>query len=171
MKDQIVKAVKGEKKRTLRVTVFPEEGGKPYFNDVEPDDDGVFEYADGKSCKVVRGTVWEEDGRLRAICNEGNPLTVDPWRLSGDSYLGPGLLNGVASNNLWVQLSEIARRKSPWRQASTWGMLALGVVLVLTMVWMVTTVGGGLEELRDALDGIRVAGGGGSGHQPIAPRR
>lgn len=184
-----VTASKQGKKRTLRVSVFPKEGGRPYFADVEPTDKGMFTLVqdDPMTYKIQRGSVWEEDGKLRAVVNEGNPLTVNAYTLVGDDSFDPVALNGVASNNLWEQYAEIARRKNAWKQASTWSFITLGVVFILVMIWNVRTTGAGFEELKDAIANLQLGSGGGdggastgstpppsgdaagSGHQPIAP--
>lgn len=177
---QAVKTGKKTKNRTLEAVVFPKEGGRPVVVTVEPDEDGLFKINKDHpgQYKVTRGSVWETAGKLYAIVNEGNPQTVNAYTLTGDDSFDPVALNGIASNNFWEQLDRINKRKSPWRQASTWGLFAIGILVILVLVWQVRTTGSGLEELRTAIENMNVGGGGGgetagggdgSGHQDIAP--
>ena len=173
-----VKVSKEGKKRTLRVTVFPQEGGRPYFADVAPDEEGAFELADKQTFKVVRGSVWEEAGVLRALVNEGNPQTISAFSLTGDDSMNPIALHGIASNNLWIQLDTLAKRKSPWKSASTWGMIIIGVVVCLLMLWQVKTIGDGFSNIQHGLDGLKgvapskapdTSAQAAAGHNNIAP--
>ena len=168
-------AAKEGKRRVLRLTVFPKGGGSPYIADVEPDEQGTFELLDKQTYHVAHGSVWQEDGILRSIANEGNPNTISGFSLTGDDSMNPIALHGIASNNLWIQLDTLAKRKSVWKSAGTWGLMILGVVLCLLILWNVKTTGDGFEGLRNGLEALRTSSGGGaapiegSGHQNIAP--
>lgn len=177
-----VKASKETDKKTriLRVTVFPKEGGRPYVSDVNPDEQGTFELADKMTYQVSRGSVWEEGGILRAIVNEGNPKTVNAYGLVGDDSMNPVALHGIASNNLWIQLDALAKRKSVWKSASTWGIIAIGVTICLLLLWQVKTIGDGFTNIQHGLEALRTAGEAGAqaggdaareaaGHNNIAP--
>lgn len=172
-----VRASKEGKTRTLRVTVFPKAGGRPYFADVTPDDQGTFDLQDKLTYQVAHGSVWEEDGILRSIVNEGNPNTISAFSLVGDDSMNPIALHGIASNNLWIQLDTLAKRKSVWKSAGTWGLMILGVILCLLILWNVKTTGDGFDNLKAGLDALHdsatAAGSSapieGSGHQNIAP--
>ncbi len=171
-----IQAAKEGKKRTIRATVFPREGGRPYITEVEPDDEGFFDIGE-MTYQITRGSVWDESGILRMIVNEGNALTINGHNLTGDSVIDPIVLHGVANNNLWTQFGELSRRKSAWKQASTWGFILIGVGVVLLLFWQIRTLGSGFEELRQALEGLQLGGGEGqtptdaeeAGHQPISP--
>lgn len=170
--DSPVKAIKQGKERTLRITVFPREGGRPYVADVTPSEEGVFDLQEKQTYKVSRGSVWEENGVLRAIVNEGNPNTISAFSLVGDDTVTPTALHGIASNNLWIQLDSLAKRKSVWKSAGTWGIIILGVVFLFMMLWQIRTMGNGFESLQASLDGLRTAGSTAAtqaGHQSIAP--
>lgn len=169
-----IRSTKEGKERTLRATIFPREGGRPYVVDVQPDEQGTFEIGDKLTYQVTRGSVWEEAGVLRTIVNEGNPRTISAHTLVGDDSLDPTALHGIASNNLWIQLDSLAKRKSVWKSAGTWGVMILGVVLCLLILWQVKTTGDGFENLKSAIDGLSLGGeqappGTEAGHQPIAP--
>lgn len=172
-----VKALKEGKTRILRVTVFPKEGGRPYVADVAPDEQGSFDLQDKQTFKVSRGSVWEENGILRAICNEGNPQTINAFGLIGDDSMNPTALHGIASNNLWIQLDTLAKRKSVWKSASTWGIIAIGVTVCLLLLWQVKTLGDGMSSIQHSLEGLRAAGAApepttaqsAAGHNNIAP--
>lgn len=168
---EVVRAVKKDKTPKLRVTVFPAEGGRPYIADVEPDDDGTFSIDDRYTYQITRASVWEENGIPRTIVNERNPQTVNAYTLHGNDVIHPLMFHGVVTNNLWEQLHEIGKRKSPWRSASTWGFMILGLCIVLLLLWQVKTLGSGLDELREAVASLRLSTGApvGSGHQNIAP--
>lgn len=170
-----VRASKEGKRRSLRVTVFPKAGGSPYFADVEPDDQGTFDLGDKQTYHVVKGSVWEEDGLLRAVVNEGSPNTINVFALTGDDSMNPIALHGIASNNLWIQLDTLAKRKSVWKSAGTWGVMILGVVLCLLILWNVKTTGDGFDNLTSGLEALRASQGAPAtpaaqaGHQNIAP--
>ncbi len=170
-----VRSSKEGKVRTLRVTVFPKEGGRPYVADVQPDEQGTFEIGDKLTYQVSRGSVWEEQGVLRSIVNEGNPRTINAHALTGDDSIDPIAMHGIASNNLWIQLDSLAKRKSVWKSAGTWGIMILGVVFCLLMLWNVKTTGDGFENVRGGLEALQTQGNGTAqaaeqaGHQPIAP--
>lgn len=175
---QAVEAAEEGKALTLHVTVFPKEGGRPYTAEVEPDDEGYFDIGENKRFKITRGSVWEESGIPRVIVNEGNPQTINAYTLTGDDSFDPVALHGVACNNLWMQLDTISKKKNPWKQASTWGMMALGVILILVMLWQIKTLSSGLEGVEEGLKNIQITAQGGpgpsqeaidAGHQPIAP--
>lgn len=178
-----IRSAKEGKPRTLRVTVFPKEGGRPFTTDVQPDEQGTFQVQERGTFQVARGSVWEEAGILRAIVNEGNPQTLSAYSFTGDDSMNPIALHGIASNNLWIQLDTLAKRKSVWKNASTWGIIAIGVVLCLLILWQVKTIGGGFDDLQASLDALRMSGGslGGegaaqqsaqqaAGHIPISER-
>lgn len=170
--DDVVKASKEGKSREIRVTVFPSEGGRPYIVDVEADEQGHFKLGPERSVsyKVARGSVWQEGGTLRAIVNEGNTQTLHADTFTGSDVITPKQFHVVAENNMWMQLDEIGKARSPWRSATTWGIFALAIVNALLIVWLIRTVGAGFEELQAALEGVRIAGeAAGSGHQPISP--
>lgn len=168
-----VRSSKEGKVRTLRVTVFPREGGRPYVVDVQPDEQGSFEIGDKLTYQVARGSVWEEQGVLRAIVNEGNPLTISAYTLVGDDSMNPTALHGIASNNLWIQLDALAKRKSMWKSAGTWGLMILGIVVCLLMLWNVKTTGDGFENIRNGLDALGTDSAAPTqeeaGHNDIAP--
>ncbi len=170
-----VVASKEGKTRLLRVTVFPKEGGRPYVADVQPDEQGTFEIGDKLTYQVARGSVWEEQGVLRALVNEGNPRTISIYTLTGDDSMDPTALHGIASNNLWIQLDALAKRKSVWKSAGTWGVMILGVVLCLLILWNVKTTGDGFESLRSGLESLAAqqaaapTAAEAAGHQSIAP--
>lgn len=172
-----VRATKEGKTRVLRVTVFPKEGGRPFVADVSPTEEGAFDLADKQTYKVSRGSVWEENGVLRAIVNEGNPLTVNAYTLIGDDSMDPIALHGIASNNLWIQLDSLAKRKSVWKSAGTWGLMILGIVLCLLILWQVKTTGDGFDHVKSAIDAFSASGHTtasasaqqAAGHNPIAP--
>ena len=172
-----VRSSKEGKVRTLRVTIFPKEGGRPYVADVVPDEQGTFEIGEKLTVQVARGSVWEEQGVLRAIANEGNPLTINAYALTGDESMDPTALHGIASNNLWIQLDSLAKRKSMWKSAGTWGIMILGVVLCLLILWQVKTTGDGFDNIRSAINNLGAdptaqtpeQQAEASGHQPIAP--
>lgn len=164
----IVKAVKKKAERRLNVFVYPAEGGAPYVAEVEPDEEGVFTLENSMDYKVQRGSVCEYKGNLWAVVNEANPLTVNVHTLTGEGHMHPQVLHGIAKNNLWLQLTEIARRRNPWRSAGTWGLMALGVVLILVLAWQVKSTGDGFEQLKEAINGISLRASG-SGHQSISP--
>lgn len=171
-----VRSSKEGKVRILRVTVFPKEGGRPYVADVQPDETGTFEIGEKLTVQVARGSVWEENGVLRAIANEGNPQTINAYMLVGDESIDPTALHGIASNNLWIQLDALAKRKSVWKSAGTWGLMILGVVFCLMMLWNVKTTGDGFDNISNGLEGLKAAQGSDpgtpaeqAGHQPIAP--
>lgn len=168
--DQTPKADEDLEEREIRVTVFPTGGGRPYIRDVTVEHDGMFELEpeSGECYKVARGSVWQEGTTERAIVHEDVPQTIGPGRLDGDGEPGltPNQLHGVAENNFWIQLDEIARRKSPWKQGRTWAMLGLFAVLVLLIIWQIHTIGDGFEQLADALRNAEFARG---SHQDISP--
>lgn len=170
-----VRSSKEGKVRLLRVTVFPKEGGRPYVADVQPDEQGTFEIGDKLTYQVSRGSVWEEQGVLRTLVNEGNPKTISAFTLVGDDSMDPTALHGIASNNLWIQLDSLAKRKSLWKSAGTWGLMILGIVVCLLMLWNVKTTGDGFENIKNGLDGLQSPDSGlgtdaeEAGHQPIAP--
>ncbi len=169
-----VRTAKEGKTRVLRVTVFPKEGGRPYVADVEPDEQGAFTIGEKLTFKVARGSVWEEQGVLRALANEGNPMTISAYTLVGDDSMDPTALHGIASNNLWIQLDTLAKRKSVWKSAGTWGVMILGVVVCLLMLWNVKTTGDGFDNIKNGLDALRAAQAPQTpseqnGHQNIAP--
>ncbi len=172
-----VRAEKEGKTRILRVTVFPKEGGRPYVADVSPDEQGAFELQDKQTFQVARGSVWEENGILRAIVNEGNPKTISAFGLVGDDSMNPTALHGIASNNLWIQLDSLAKRKSVWKSASTWGIIAIGVTVCLLLLWQVKTIGDGFTSIQNGLNGLRTASEAAgptssqaaAGHNNIAP--
>lgn len=172
-----IRASKEGKNRLLRLTVFPKEGGRPYVVDVTPDEQGAFDLQDKLTYQVSRGSVWEESGVLRAIVNEGNPKTVNAFTLVGDDSMDPTALHGIASNNLWIQLDALAKRKSVWKSAGTWGMMIIGVIFLLLMLWNVKTTGDGFDHVQGALHGLQGSSGASSdaaaaaaaGHSNIAP--
>lgn len=176
MKEQLqaVRAVrkKGGRTHKLRLTVFPDQGGRPYILDVEPDDQGLVQIGDDKTFIITPGSVWEEDGKLRAIINDSNPATVNPQVLSGDPIVSPEAINGIGNNNFIEQFMTLARKKSVWRQGSTWAFIAIGCGILLMLLWQIKTIGDGLEQLEAAVRTVQVAAQNGAteaGHQRIAP--
>lgn len=167
--DEVRELGKADKTRTVRAIFFPADGRNPYPVDVEVEPDGTFDIDDGrKGYALAKGSVWREGTRLYTIVNERNPQTVNADILTGRDIMHPIEFQGYTQNNLWCQLDEIARRKSQWRSATTWGLMLMGVGILLLLLWQVKTIGSGFEELRAALEGIGVTTGG--THQPIAPR-
>ena len=146
-----IRAVKKQKQINLHVTCFPPEGGAPFPTVVQPDDEGLFELDDHLTYRVTLGSVWEEDGKLRAIVNLGNPQTIRVQALTGSDVFHPLGLNSVVNNNLWVQANEIGRRKPEWKKATTWAMGLGLLVLGLLLAWQVQTTGDGFEGLKDQL--------------------
>lgn len=168
----VMEAKKEGKAREVRMTVFPTEGGPPYVVDVEIDEQGTFELADGKTTYVVqRGSLWQEGTHTRGLVNEGNPQTISPSTLSGDDYgPHPRLLHGLVRNNLWTQLDEIQQKQNPWKSGMTWAAMAFGVGLILMLLWQIRTMGDGFAELADALRSLNLPRGGGGNHQDISPK-
>lgn len=168
----VPKAEKEGKAREVRFTVFPPEGGRPYVVDVDVDEQGLFELADDSTTyKVSPGSLWQEGTHVRGLVNEGNPLTIHAETLVGDDIMDPRLVHGLVRNNLWTQLDEIQKRKSPWRSGTTWALMAFGVGLILMILWQIRTMGEGFEQLARAIRSLGSLGGGGGGtHQDIAPK-
>lgn len=151
---QTAAVVKATKVRKLRATVFPQGGGSPYEQDVEPDDQGIFTLGEsGKmSYTVTRGSVCTGlDGMMRIIVHEGNPQTINGSMLSGDPIMHPSVFHAAVNNNLLLQQAEAERNRGFWKQAGTYGLVIVGIVGLLMMLWQVKTIGGGLEGLQDAM--------------------
>lgn len=154
--------------RKIRVTVFPEGGGRPYVRDVEVDEEGMFEIDGKRGTWVLRpGSVWEEGGVERCIIHEDRPETVNPDTLNGTELMHPETLHGVAKNNLWVQLDEVSKAHRAWKNPQTVVMIVMAGLLLLLLFWQIRTMGDGFEQLADAIRTAEFAAN--SGHQPIAP--
>lgn len=171
------KTQRADKPTRIRCIVYPRNGGAPYYEDVEPEKGYLTLEDSSLSYSIAPGSVWREpDGRYRTIINEGNPQTIHAASLVGDDALTPEALHGTIWNNLWWQYDDETRSRSPWVRA---GMFSLGIFAVLllgVMVWAIFSIGGDLESIRQALEGIEVNSGRGpstaaeqAGHQDIAP--
>lgn len=172
---QIVKAARKNTTTKLRVTVFPDGGGQPYEEDVVPDEKGLFTLRDVLSFKVTRGSVWVgRDGVLRAFCHEGNPQTISLAVLKGDVTFHPMELHETAENNRIAQAHAIAKSGGMWKNAGTWGIVLVGIGIIVALVLVMKSVSDGAEAIRQTLDAMQVQAGGSTpadaaGHQPIAP--
>lgn len=154
--------------REIRLTVFPQGGGRPYVREVEVDEDGQFELEGKHGTWTLRpGSVWVEGGVERALVHEERPETVNSETLAGSEVMHPDVFHGVAKNNLWVQLDEVSKRRTGWHNPQTWTVIVLGGVLCLLFLWQIKTMGDGFGELADAIRASFNAAG--SGHQDIAP--
>lgn len=178
-------ATKKNKAGKMNVLVFEPEGGAPYTVDVQPHDGVITLPGSETSYKVTRGSVWIEGGTARTCINADNPQTINIATLTGADAFHPTMLNTVVANNLAQQVAAIAKQKPIWARGTTWGILGTGLLLGLLMFWLVHTVGGGFEEIRQAIEGIQFSAqeqgsgtgssGGSSaaqeaaGHNPIAP--
>jgi len=160
----------------LNVLVFEPEGGAPYTVDVTPDDSTFKLPGKELTFKMTRGSVWVEAGKSRTCVNADNPQTVNVHTLTGSDTFSPAILNGIVDNNLAVQVAQIAKTKPIWARGTTWGIIGMGLLMGLLMFWMIKVLGGGFEEMREAIEGIKITTGGGAGadpssHEPIAPGR
>lgn len=174
----VIRAIKGDnpRKRKILATIYPQGGGHPYEVEVEPGEDGLFTVGEDLTFKVVKGSVIRgTDGRLRTVCHEGNPHTVSAQMLEGDDVVHPKVMHTVAYNNYITQFGALSRA-GLWRQFGTWGLVVVLGIMCFLLVWMVKTIGGGMEELRGTLEGIQVASqsgapgsGAAAGHNNIAP--
>jgi len=159
----------------LNVLVFEPEGGAPYTVDVAPEDSTFKLPSKELTYKITRGSVWIENGKSRTCVNADNPQTVNIHTLTGSDVFSPSILNGIVDNNLAVQVAHIAKTKPIWARGTTWGIIGMGLLMGLLLFWMIKVLGGGFEELKNAIDGIQITtqGSGGasnpSGHEPIAP--
>lgn len=177
--------LKKKKASAMEVLVFEPDGGHPYIVEVHPKK-GTFDIPGQElSFKITRGSVWSENGVPRTAVNTDNPQTINFHALTGSSVMHPTGYNSDINNNLAEQVAKIARTKPIWARGTTWGILGSAVLLGLLMFWLIKTVGGGFEEIRDAINGIKLAAESNAapptpaaqqqaaqaaaGHNPIAP--
>lgn len=173
----VVQSAKDAKKVKVRAMVYPSGGGQPYEEDVQVSDDGTFTIKDSSlTFHVTKGSVVRcLDGLMRVCVREDQALTINISGLSGENIMHPMVLNGIAKNNYWQQWGDFLNRRGLWKQVGTWGMIAVGICLIGTMIWLITTTGGGFEDLSDAMkDGFGSSSSGtstgpGGGHNDIAP--
>lgn len=168
--EESVEVDEDREERVIRAVVFPEGGGQPYVKDVEVGSDGTFELEHKEGVFTIQpGSVWSEGGTERCILHEERPMTVNPQMLAGEGVMSPETLHGIARNNLWVQLDEVSRRDSAWKNPQTYAFIIMGGLLLLLVFWQIKTTGDGFEQLADAIRSSGFGGGGGSGHQDISP--
>jgi hypothetical protein len=172
----VITVAKDSKKVKVRAIVYPSGGGQPYEEDVQVGDDGTFTLKGSSlTFHVTKGSVIRcLDGQMRVCVREDQAQTVNLSTLKGENIMHPMTLNAIAENNYWKQWGDFLNRKAFWRQASTWGMIAVGVCIVLALVWNVKTTGNGFEDLKNAWETYAGSASGGttgnpSGHNPIAP--
>lgn len=172
----VTTVAKDSKKVKLRAVVYPQGGGQPYEEDVQVDDQGTFTLKDSSlTYHVSKGSVIRGmDGLMRTNVREGDAQTVNMASLDGDNVMHPMVLNAIVENNLWKQWNDWMGRQGLWKQAGTWGMIAIGICLVGVLIWNIKTTGNGFEELKDALQTWNGGQGGApsgssAGHNSIAP--
>jgi hypothetical protein len=176
----IDQTAKNQKNLKIRVAVYTRSRGS-YEEDVVTQENGTFTLKDTNlTYTVARGSVRRGlDGLLHTNVLEDHPQTIDIHILRGNPVIHPRVTNSIATQNYWAQWSDWARRLGAWKSATTWGLMGLGITMLLMMFWMVKTVGTGFEDVGNAMNNLaeamRANGGGAStpaaqaGHQPIAP--
>lgn len=173
----VIESAKSRKAAKLHVTVWPEGAGDPFPVDVEPDDEGAF-YLDKQKevgpYRIRPGTVVHEGGKYRAWIKEGHYETLDPRDLGKGPH--PRQMNGLMEAGIISEIESLAKRRwSAWQKAGVFGFGLLALMFVGVMVWATISLGGDLDGIRNALDGLPRGNGPpppqgpDSGHQPIAP--
>lgn len=164
-------ARKGSEPGKIRCTIFYPSGGTPRYVDVAPNERDVIEI-EGKSFKIMPGSVWNEGHQDRCILNWENGQTINATAIVGDDIFGPEAVHTIDSDNLAVQLNGELSKGSVWSSPMTWGIGIAAIFMVLAMFYIGSAINGvqdGLEALRQAMEGIDVRSGGGAnqGHQRI----
>lgn len=165
------------KKRTITAVVYPQGGGDAWEEEVQPDNEGTFTTDNGSTFTLTKGSVVRRgDGKLETICVEGNAQTFSARALEQDGVMHPLKLNSHINNNLVRQFGELARERSPWREAKTYVFMLIGLAAVGLMFWMALALGNVVEALNNfdvnvIVEQVAANGGGGNetAHQAIAP--
>ena len=172
----VVSTAKDIKKVKLRAMIYPNGGSQPYEEDIQVGDDGTFTVKGSSlTFHVSKGSVVRcLDGLMRVIVHEGQGQTVNVASLTGENVMHPMTLNAIAENNYWKQWSDFLGRRAFWRQAGTWGMILIGVGVLLVLAWQVKTLGNGFEDLAHAWQNLHTGtdpttAAEAAGHNNIAP--
>lgn len=163
--------MKTSNKNKIEATIFPV-SGRPRVVEVEPDDDNRFSVGE-LSWEISAGSTWEHRGRVRVLCHEGIPFTLNADIIAGDSPATAKHLHQVASDNLMEQVWKFGTEKPWYGQAQTWLLVGAILLIALMAFWMVQVVGSGFEGLEDTLSKANFGAGktaAEAGHNEIGSR-
>lgn len=162
-----------KKGKKYRGVIYPR-SGSPFEVDVESDEKGMVHH-DGKTWEIVPGSVFTSNSVKRVILPEALPHSLNSAVLEGKTPMTARQFFLFMKMNLLEQLFKL-QSKTPWfKQSSTWIIAGSIMGLILAVWWVGSSIGGGLDELRNTLEGLDLSNGSSQGnatsHQQLERRR
>lgn len=163
-------------KRIVNAIIYEPGAGKPWVEQVEIKENNNFKLNDRDGTYYVsRGSGWLHEGVPFVMVNTSNPQTINAETLVSDKGPHPLVISNIAETNWAEQMVNLARKASTMRTLAGWGIGIAAFLAIGALFWNVLALGGGLDEVAEAIKSMNVKGAGaspieGSGHKDISTR-